>query len=306
MSLVAQTIPSHDRFAIAGAILCVAAYFIFPVSPSNLWLLPVTALIGLPHGSADILLALKALLTEGKSPRLFVAYLLVYCLLVAGVWIAWSMFPLPCTVVFFLLAWLHFAGFDEAVSDRKYRVRFWPALNALIVLALPLLRTNGDAWPILSLLAGAPPEIVRRWFIGLALVATAVFPLVVKRPARGTPADYASATLLFVTGVLLPSVYSFAIYFLLWHSPEQMRNSGANSLNCREWIAILVVSLSTIAAGAVIALSISEEYERALNRTFFIGLAALTVPHFINQMIVSTLARFCRPELLRHFRVRVS
>lgn len=275
----------------AGTFACLFAYLLFPAGLHVPVLLSIAALAGLPHGAADIVDAHKRLGLRCE----FAFYVLIYIAMATGVWLLWNCFPLFVTIGFFVLSWFHFC--EESDSGEGVLAFVFAAIEATIVLAVPFFSPTAQAWPIVAGLSEAGVPLLRgslAYLLVAVLIAVAASAAVsgkcklrAEHIGRGM-----SSALLFCVFYFLPVHLSFTIYFVLWHASEHMKNidlAAWNSQGSRVAVAIATL-LPIAAAGGYVLGNVASDFDLLLNRTFFIGLASLTVPHVLNRHIIYALA----------------
>jgi Brp/Blh family beta-carotene 15,15'-monooxygenase len=233
------------------------------------------ALIGLPHGALDPLLAKRAGLMEGwRGVGLFHGAYVGAAGLVLGMWM---IAPVLSLSVFLLYSAYHFAG-DWMRGPWLARV-----LLGACVLSLPAVAHVSDVGTIYGLLASQNAVAIAEgqhwlgplWICGIG-VACAVWLM------KGQFWQVAEIVTLAVSAMLLPPLVFFLIYFCGLHSPRhflQVWRASADKLQAGKVAGVYTALTLVVAIPA--ALSFPGSIEASLQQIVFIGLAALTVPHMI-------------------------
>jgi len=242
------------------------------------------AILGLPHGSFDTLVAKKELSLH-SLPRL-AAFIVAYLSIGALVVLLWVQAPTTALAAFLLYSALHFG---DDVAPRLGRLGGFG--YGLWLLSLPLALQPAAVEPIFNalgamhtgpLLMAAPFSLA----IGGALLAFALW----RAPNRAL-SDWRDP-LLFVGAawVLHPLAY-FIAYFCFLHSPRHLL-LVARDLELTTWRerfkALAPTTLATyVLVAACVPFLLSLPTDDILLRLVFITLAALTVPHMLLEMLAS-------------------
>lgn len=243
----------------------------------QLWLLvPLVAVLGLPHGCLDVAIAqrLKPLPTI-PSMAVFVAVYLALASLVLGLWMV---LPGVALALFLGYSALHFAGDWRAVLPG---LKSLPA--GLAIVAIPAVAYQSETAVLFGYLA--PEEWASRLVDAMVLIALLMAPLAVflQIAARASKAIVGEFVALMALGLLTPPLVYFTLYFCLAHSPKHLFETTKElGLCARETLyRALPIWLVTM-VGAVAAFTLIDGApEAATLQIIFIGLAALTVPHML-------------------------
>ncbi len=224
-----------STFVLAGAVL-VALAWPSAVTDATAWggaaLLVGGALIGVPHGSSDFVVAHRAFeptFSRGWLPMFLVGYLTI----VALVLLSWAAAPLATLLAFIVLSCLHFGRGDLGAEDHGEGLTL--AVRATTPLLPVLLLHPGGVEDLIASLAGmGEPSVARaidalRWPLLLpwaGLLSCVLVPRVLwfKRDAAGKRRrDDALETLAIAdAAVVLPPLLAFALYFCLVHAVRHM------------------------------------------------------------------------------------
>lgn len=245
----------------------------------------VVALLGLPHGALDPMVA-QQVFPRMRRPVFYLLYLVTMALVLA----VWSITPDAALVAFLLIAAFHFGSDLDQETHIATR-----ACYGLAVVCLPSAFHGGSVTLIYRELgAGLAMEIVTvsRW---IALAASALLIVDALRSLRNAPRKSAECLLLLLSGCLMPSLLFFSCYFGLLHSPRHLLETAASLgiQTMRQLIAVaLPITLITVGLGVCAWLPLRNlPHEQRIEQVIFIGLAVLTVPH----MVLEFAAEHLRP-----------
>ena len=250
----------------------------------NLTLALGVALIGLPHGALDPLLARRAgMLDNWQGIAVFhVAYLAAAGLVLA----LWFIAPPLTLLVFLLYSAYHFAG---DWSPHRHLARL--ALGAAL-LSLPSFLHVTAVADIFVLLSGETARTIAQaqhwlapvWFTIIS--AAAAFFLWQRQFWNAL-----ELVLLAITAMLLPPLVFFLLYFCALHSPRHFLQIWRASADRQQaaWVAAGYTGATLlICIPAALTLANPVEMDTAIQRIIFIGLAALTVPHMLLDSILKS------------------
>ena len=233
------------------------------------------ALVGLPHGALDPVVAHRhGLITDIASG---IRFTLAYLLLAAAVVAVWIRFPLFALGAFLLISAVHFG------RDWQRKTGFGGFGYGAAILGLPGLAQPAEVTRIFSLLLfDAAPAAALSLLQGLGTAGLLLLCLDYGRLSRGMLAEL---LLLTAAAALLPPLWYFVLYFCALHSPRHLRDEFRRLSGQQRFYAALTMLVTTLAALLIAAVSgvhLKQFYESVnvmLYPLVFIGLAALTVPH---------------------------
>ncbi|MCL7931306.1 Brp/Blh family beta-carotene 15,15'-dioxygenase [Halomonas llamarensis] len=243
-----------------------------------------TAILGLPHGSLDSAVAKRHLPLNGRLQMLgfYVGYLALGGMVLAFWWQA----PNVALVAFLLYSAFHFAD-DIAVRIGQ----LGGTAYGLWVLSLPVGLHPEQVTPLFEMLgATQAAQLVAVAPYTLALSGAVLAVCLILRPQRAT-SDWRDPLLLAFGAMLLHPLAYFIAYWCFLHSPRHLE-LAARDLGLYGWrerlkaIAPITLATYALALGALPFL-IDLPSETALMRIVFIGLAVLTVPHMVLELIAS-------------------
>ena len=269
------------------------------------------ALIGIPHGASDFLVAHR-LLKRVLGRAWLVVFVLAYLTLVLAVLLAWWLSPLATLIVFLAVSSLHFGGedleaYDEPPTLLRWLARVSTPLVPIVALHLsevtPFFATisGRDVGSIVAVLQPWRMPLLGGW---LAIVGTTVLrglAASTKRPQS----DVESCELLAlaIAAAILPPLITFAVYFCLIHAMRHLTgltagfhpNDGRQALRLSALVvlpsaAVCVVLLASCWSAIAGVMTTDRLLCAALQLV-----AALTVPH----MALEALDRSSWMRLLR-------
>ena len=189
------------------------------------------ALIGVPHGSSDFVVAHRAL--RPRFGRVWLPlFLVAYLTLVAVVMAGWAVAPLATLLAFILVSGLHFGRGDLRPDERRSGLAL--AVRATTPLLPVLLVHPSGVTPLIGILAGVQEISVAKaladlhWLVvpwALAVGCYVLAPILARLRAQtrpGSVADAGEVGVVAVTAVTLPPLLGFALYFCLVHAVRHM------------------------------------------------------------------------------------
>lgn len=222
--------------AVLGGAVLVAFAWSGAATEATAWggaaLLVGGALIGVPHGSSDFVVAHRALrpmLGRGWLPTFLIGYLAIVALML----LAWLAAPLPTLLAFVALSCLHFGHGDLGDEERGRGLAL--AVRATTPLLPVLLAHPSSLTGLIALLGGVRISTVEwamdglRWPL-LTPWALAVSCYLISRvviAVRGSAGlrswcDVVEVGVLALAAVTLPPLLVFALYFCLIHAVRHM------------------------------------------------------------------------------------
>jgi beta-carotene 15,15''-monooxygenase, Brp/Blh family len=233
-------------------------------------------LLGVPHGSLDVLFALRAYQLD--SLMAWVVFLTAYLLVAMGIILLWMLLPVWFFIGFLIFSALHFSDDLNTPNAMLTKLSYGAA-----VICLPSIVHGAALVGLYAVFVDASVAqrivTVSQWLCYPILFLMGLM-LFNRQIAIREKLD-AYAVLAIMT--LLPPVLAFAVYFCLMHSARHLIRSHAffGQLNARLFIMALVLPTLAviIMACGVWFFTNTRTVESDLIRLVFIGLAALTFPH---------------------------
>lgn len=267
-------------FIVLALLTSIACGVLPPADPHSalVWVGLLTVLLGVPHGALDPIYAQVWPGTQSRSA--WVAFVLAYLLLAAGVVAVWWWAPTVFLWGFLAISVLHFSG-DLAAGTPGWTRFFYggavivlpAALHAAELTRLFALLTNPEnaAWVVPALQVMAWP-----WLAAL-LVAVVL-------SARRDALVALEVLAVSVLALTAPPLIGFTVFFCAMHSPRHMLRTqvfAGKALPALAAVAILpMLGVLLMAVGAWYGLPDSPMDARIV-QLIFVALAALTVPHMV-------------------------
>lgn len=248
------------------------------------------AIIGVPHGSSDFVVAYRLL-----SPRVGLAwlptFLTAYLAAVGIMLLGWALAPAATFLAFLTVSGFHF-GAPEDGTTRGDLIQYFARASTPV---LPIFLCHpGDVAGLIGIMSGWAPEAVTAALTELRVVGLPVYGAFlcwVTVQAAARPAHRLGETvellLLAAAAVALPPLLTFAAFFCLIHAVRHMAGLGHARFPRRPGAALglaaAIVVPSAVACGLALGfawdalagmLSTEHLLARALQLT-----AALTMPH---------------------------
>jgi beta-carotene 15,15'-dioxygenase len=264
----------------------------------------VVAVLGIPHGAVDHLVA--DVIDGGHDLVARRRFLVRYVLAMAGVGLVWVVAPAVALAGFLVLSMHHFGQSDLAylpLSGRHRVVLQWS--RGAFLIGLPLVAHLDAVSPTIARLGGGDPSswpwLAELWWLWSGVlvlqhlvVGAFVAPALGSVAARREGATVVALAVLFVTS---DPLIGFAVYFGLWHSLSHLLTLadvvGTGPRRVRSLLRLAApmtaVSLGGLAAAtAVIAIVGRIDL---LVPVVIVAVSMLTVPHMV---VVERLWRFDR------------
>jgi len=260
----------------AGALILV----LFDVQLSSkfvaVFVAALVAIVGLPHGALDPLVAYQAGLW--RTPFGLALFLAAYLLLAGAAGLLWFFAPMWALIAFLAYSAWHFSG--DWRDDLPLGLR----LSAgVAIISAPTLLHADLVTQYFSLLAGQSGAVALVQFLPwLAVPALVGMAIGLARCVRVRPSISAELAVLATAAVVLPPLVFFILYFCGLHSPRHLLHAAQNLNRKSAIITAAGVTLLTVVLGGLVVMQapVGRLDERLLQLTF-IGLAVLTVPHMI-------------------------
>lgn len=290
-ALPAGTAEAWARALLGGAALALLTTAVLPQGLSQVAVLAVVILFGVPHRALDGEVA-RPFLRPRFGPWWFLAFAVPHLTLAGAVLLAWRLAPL-LTLAGFLAASVWHFGEEEADAGCP--------LGALVLgglpIAAPVLLQPVETARLLGTVADVALATSPVWLLAAAWswAALALAWLAFGAPSGRVVAE--AAALLAAFAVLWP-LTAFALYFVGLHAPRHMRALAADparaprvgSLGAAMARSLPVTGLTLLLGALLWPLYQGQTPERLLALTLQ-GLAALTLPHMVLDALVSRALR---------------
>jgi len=238
----------------------------------------LVAVLGLPHGALDPMIARRAGLW--RTPIGFVTFNLAYIAVVVTVVLLWLLAPPLSLVVFLLVSAMHFGS--DWNTGRPAWLRF---LSGFGLLTLPAMAHHDDVSAAYTVLAGPGGGMIADAQSWLGPVALAGMLVGAVFAARRRPHESVEIVLAGALAVAAPPLIFFTVYFCSLHSFRHLKagfraESGGGRLPVVITAVYTAVPLLVVAV-LLLTFSSAATLSAGVLQVVFIGLAGLTVPHMI-------------------------
>ena len=255
------------------------------------------ALIGIPHGASDFVVAHR-LFGRTLGRLWLVVFVPAYLALVFGVLLAWRVAPLATLLVFLAISSLHFAGEDlEACGGPptllRWLARISTPLVPIVMLHLsevtPIFATMSgqDAGRFMAALQPLGAPLLGGWLIVAGMAVLSGFAGSIWHSDRGV--ESCELLALAIAAVVLPPLVTFAIYFCLIHAVRHVAGltAGLHPTDGRRALrlsAVVVLPLAAVCVALLAGCWSTIAGVMTTDNLLCVALqlvAALTVPHML-------------------------
>ena len=248
---------------------------VLPTVALTIILALLVAVVGLPHGALDPLVAREAGLW--RDARGLAKFLAIYLLLAAIAGLLWVWAPRFSLGAFLAYSAWHFSG-----DWRDWLARGWRLCAGVGVISAPSLLHPELVGNYFSVLTGHNMESMIRvlqWLAVPALCGTLISGMLI---IRKHPTVAAELAVLAVSALFLPPLVFFLLYFCGLHSPRHLIDTAKAMKRSTATATAAGLTLLTVGLGILFfyLLPTTQADTRFLQITF-IGLSILTVPHMI-------------------------
>lgn len=280
---------------IAGFFLCLALFSGGTAVESNTYVIvsvAMIALLGIPHGAIDHVLAMKDSRTK---PILF------YSLYIGSIFLyvaMWLIFPELSMVAFLVLSAYHFGQSQLPDIDLT---DFWKRLFHLswgASILSGLILYNQDE--IISLNKGTPDMegmlsvYDPSWYLPILIISSLITSITLlyalvkgKLSSQNVAMEFIVLLLIHISFFLLPILAGFTLYFIVLHSLRVMKDEyeflqrGELKMSITKFVRLLLpfTLLSLIGSGIVLALSSAGILPISNLMLVFILISVITLPH---------------------------
>lgn len=236
----------------------------------------LVAVVGLPHGALDPLVAWKAGLW--RDPLGLARFIGAYLLLAALAGLLWVWAPEFSLAAFLAYSVWHFSG-----DWKDWLPRGWRVCVAATVICGPSLFYPELVVGYFSTLTGKDATALVSVLQWLAIPALAGTISSVARCSHTRPVVAAELAVVAVAALALPPLIFFLLYFCGLHSPRHLIDTVQGMSRTTATATAAGLTLLTIGLGALVFVlsADSPQFDQRLLQITFIGLAVLTVPHMI-------------------------
>jgi hypothetical protein len=236
----------------------------------------LVVILGVPHGSLDVLFAKQTyqLVNIAKWLRFLGFYSVTSLLIIA----LWMLVPGFFFAVFLILSAIHFADDINLSGHQLLKLSYGFAVIALpgVVHGPELIKLYGM---IINVELAQSIVLISK-YVGLFLIPIILTLFFINKVNIRSQIEIIAISILFL---IATPILAFTIYFCFMHSARHIVRSHffLNSFKRQEFIyALILPTVAVIFMGVCIwFLKLTPSSEKDLIQIIFVGLAALTVPH---------------------------
>jgi Brp/Blh family beta-carotene 15,15'-monooxygenase len=235
--------------------------------------------VGMSHGSLDWLLARQwGLRSNGLASCYFLLGYVTIVLVSLGLW--WLV-PSVALGVFLLMSMIHFG--QDWQAEMTYLPRF---VIGVATVSVPAIVFQQDVESLFLLLVPHTQALIAARLLSVVgLGALAWTGSIALQRLKHSPSLCLEILTLLLSGLLLPPLIYFSLYFCMLHTTKHWSRLQVLGVYKQKkealWSAIWPTALCLLAGVWVCYESSAWSFSNAFIRTVFIGLAALTVPHWL-------------------------
>ena len=238
--------------------------------------LSLVVILGVPHGSLDVLFARQTYqLGHIKKWIKFLSLYMASCLLIIALWI---LMPGLFFVAFLILSAIHFSDDINLPGHQLLKLSY-----GFAIISLPALMNGNELTNLYGMIVDAEfalQIVLISKYVSLFLLPALLILFYRNKVNFRSQLEITSISILFL---LATPILAFTIYFCLMHSARHLVRSRffLDGFQRQQFIYALI--LPTIAvimmAFGIWHFKLTPSFERDLIQIIFVGLAALTVPH---------------------------
>ena len=233
-------------------------------------------ILGVPHGSLDILFARQTyqLVHISKWLKFLFLYSASSLLIIA----LWMLVPSLFFIVFLILSAIHFS--DDINLPGNQILKF---CYGFAIISLPCVMNGAELTKLYAMIIDediSQKIVLISKYLGIFLLGLLAALMMSKKIDSRTKFEVTAISTLFLTAT---PILAFTLYFCLMHSARHLIRSHffLGDASHKEFIFSLIIpTLAVIIMGLGIwYFKLTPSVERDLIQIIFVGLAALTVPH---------------------------
>jgi Brp/Blh family beta-carotene 15,15'-monooxygenase len=238
--------------------------------------LSLVVILGVPHGSLDILFARQTYqLVHITKWIKFLSLYMASCLLIIALWI---LAPGLFFVIFLLLSAIHFSDDINLSGHRLLKLSY-----GFAIISLPSLMNGSELTNLYGMIVDAELAqqiVLISKYVSLFLLPALFLLFYINKVNFRSQLEIISISILFL---LATPILAFTIYFCLMHSARHLVRSRffLDGFKRQQFIyALILPTIAVIVMGfGIWHFKLTPSFERDLIQIIFVGLAALTVPH---------------------------
>lgn len=233
-------------------------------------------LLGVPHGSLDVLFASQTY--DLNRLTHWLKFLSYYTIAASGVILVWFVMPSFFFTSFLILSAVHFSDDLNSVNSKLFKLGY-----GLSIITFPSILFSAELINLYAMIVNvetATSLVTASHWISMPVGLILAVKLLDKRIAIRTKLEVLSVCALFV---LLNPMLAFGVYFCVMHSARHLIRSHffLSKFTKQAFLnALILPTIAVIIMGLFVWwIGTKKPIEVDMIRIVFIGLAALTVPH---------------------------
>jgi Brp/Blh family beta-carotene 15,15'-monooxygenase len=238
--------------------------------------LSLVVILGVPHGSLDVLFARQTYQLARMTKWIkFLSLYMASCLLIIALWI---FAPGLFFVVFLVLSAIHFSDDINLSGHQLLKLSY-----GFAIISLPSLMNGEELANLYGMIVDeelALQIVLVSKYVGLFLLPVLLILFYINKVNFRSQLEITSISILFL---LATPILAFTIYFCLMHSARHLVRSRffLDGFQRQQFIyALILPTIAVIVLGfGIWHFKLTPSFERDLIQIIFVGLAALTVPH---------------------------
>jgi Brp/Blh family beta-carotene 15,15'-monooxygenase len=238
--------------------------------------LSLVVILGVPHGSLDVLFARQTYQLAHMTKWIkFLSLYMASCLLIIALWM---LAPGFFFVAFLILSAIHFSDDINLPGHQLLKLSY-----GFAIISLPSLMNGNELTNLYGMIVDAELAqhiVLISKYVSLFLLPALLLLFYINKVNFRSQLEITSISILFL---LATPILAFTIYFCLMHSARHLVRSRffLEAFQRQQFIyALILPTIAVIIMGfGIWHFKLTPSFERDLIQIIFVGLAALTVPH---------------------------
>jgi Brp/Blh family beta-carotene 15,15'-monooxygenase len=238
--------------------------------------LSLVVILGVPHGSLDVLFARQTYQLAHMTKWIkFLSLYMASCLLIIALWM---LAPGFFFVAFLILSAIHFSDDINLPGHQLLKLSY-----GFAIISLPSLMNGNELTNLYGMIVDAELAqhiVLISKYVSLFLLPALLLLFYINKVNFRSQLEITSISILFL---LATPILAFTVYFCLMHSARHLVRSRffLDGFQRQQFIyALILPTIAVIIMGfGIWHFKLTPSFERDLIQIIFVGLAALTVPH---------------------------
>jgi Brp/Blh family beta-carotene 15,15'-monooxygenase len=238
--------------------------------------LSLVVILGVPHGSLDVLFARQTyqLVHISKWLKFLFLYSASSLLIIA----LWVLVPSLFFIIFLILSAIHFSDDINLPGNQLLKLCY-----GFAIISLPGVIHGAELTKLYAMIIDediSQKIVLISKYLGIFLIGLLAALIMSKKIDTRTKFEVVAISILFLTTT---PILAFTIYFCLMHSARHLVRSRffLEAFQRQQFIyALILPTIAVIIMGfGIWHFKLTPSFEKDLIQIIFVGLAALTVPH---------------------------